>query len=230
MLEALTQRKNPVKLGIAVPSLGVWRAEFGLSFANMVAHMCSSLFEPDQERSVVLFTKKTSMLPRSRHEAIQDALMQNCTHLLFVDTDQTFPPDICHKLMAHKKPVMAANIAVKLIPSFPTARGRGPTAFGVPITSDPWKHGIEKVWRVGAGIMLIDLAIMEKIQKPWFEIRWNAEEEQHVGEDWFFCEQVEKAGFDIFIDHDVSRQIGHEGDFIYTHQHIPQIEEERKAA
>lgn len=230
MLESVTQKRSAVKLAIAVPSLGTWRAEFGLAFANMACFMCGSLFEADQDRSIVVLTKKTSMLPRSRHEALADALMQGCTHLLFLDSDQTFPPDICHKLMAHKKPVVAANIALKVMPSFPNARGRGPTAFGVPITSDPWKHGLEKVWRVGSGIMLIDLSIMEKIPKPWFEIRWNKDEEQYVGEDWFFCEQVEKAGFDIFIDHDVSRTVGHEGDFTYTHQHIPQIEEERKSA
>ena len=37
---------------------------------------------------------------------------------------------------------------------------------------------------------------------------------------------LEKAGYDTFIDHELSRQIGHVGNFQYTHAHIPAMQEE----
>lgn len=225
MLDLRVPSKPSVKLALCVPSAGTWKADFGMSFASMCVHLGSSLFEPDQDRQVVVLDKRTSMLPRSRQECLEDALLQSCTHALFLDTDQSFPADICHKLMAWKKPVVAANIALKCLPSFPNARQRGATAFGVPVTSDPHKHGLEKVWRVGTGIMLIDMAIMADIPKPWFEVRYDQKEGQYVGEDWCFCECVEKAGHAIYIDHDASRTVGHIGEYVFTHGNIPQIEQ-----
>ena len=224
MLESRTPVKTGVKLALCVPSAGTWKADFGMAFSSMCVYMSTNLFEPDQDRLVVVLDKRTSLLPRSRQECIEDALLQSCTHALFMDTDQSFPPDIAHKLMAWKKPVVACNIALKCLPSFPSARQRGSTAFGVPVTSDANKRGLEKVWRVGTGIMLIDLSIMAGIAKPWFEVRYNQAEGQYIGEDWDFCDRVEKAGHSIYIDHDASRAVGHIGEFVFTHANIPQVE------
>ena len=63
-----------------------------------------------------------------------------------------------------------------------------------------------------------------------FEIRWSDKHSQFVGEDWFFVQKVEQAGFDTFIDHDLSRHVGHVGNFQYTHSHIPVVEDLEKAA
>jgi hypothetical protein len=157
--------------------------------------------------------------------------MQNCTHALFIDTDQTFPMDAAHRLIAWKKPVVACNIPLKVMPSFPTARARSGSPFGTPIFSMGRDNivGLEKVWRVGAGVMMIDLSILEKIEKPWFEIRYSDKHAQFVGEDWYFVKKVEDAGFDVFIDHQLSRLVGHVGQFQYTHAHIPAVQEENAA-
>ncbi len=161
---------------------------------------------------------------------LQDAVMQDCTHALFLDSDQMFPPDTAHRLMKWKKPVVAANIALKTSPSFPTARLRGPTSFGVPLASTPDKKGIERVWRIGTGIMLIDLSVMKNIPLPWFEVLWDREAKVHQTEDWYLCSLFEKADADIYIDHDLSREVGHVGDFNYTHVNIPQLPAELRAA
>jgi hypothetical protein len=157
--------------------------------------------------------------------------MQDCTHALFLDTDQTFPMDTAHRLMRWNKPVVACNIPLKVIPSFPTARARGATPFGVPIFSNSKSNpqGLEKVWRVGSGIMMIDLSILVGIEKPWFEIRYSDKHSQFVGEDWYFVKKCEDAGVDVFIDHDLSRHVGHVGTFQYTHAHIPAVEQEAAA-
>ena len=217
--------KSPVRLALCIPSNGDWKADFGMSILQMCVYIASCPFAEGQERTVIVVDKRTSMLPRSRQESLEDALNQNCTHALFVDTDQVFPQDTAHRLIAWNKPIVACNIPLKMAPSFPTARARGATAFGIPITSEETKQGLEKVWRVGAGIMLIDLAILAKMPKPWFEIPFSAKNAQFVGEDWYFCGKAEAAGYDIYVDHTLSRQVGHVGNFTFTHAHIPKVDE-----
>src|SRR6185295_11500380 len=113
--------------------------------------------------------------------------------------------------------------------SFPTARQRGPMPQGIPVFSRG-KTGLEKVWRVGSGILLIDLALVRDIPKPWFEVRWSDKHNQFVGEDWYFLKKLEEAGHgDFYVDHDLSNSVEHVGDFSYGHQHIPLIEEKAAA-
>ena len=221
------------KLAICVPSTGTWFADFGYAMCQLCVFCSSKLFFEGFQREVVLIDKRTSNLPRSRHECLEDALMQDCTHALFLDTDQIFPMDTAHRLLQWNKPVVACNIPLKTIPSYPTARARGGdhNPFGTPIYSNGnSRMGLERVWRVGAGVMLIDLAIMKNIPKPWFEIRWSDKHNQMVGEDWYFLKKVEEAGHEIYIDHDLSRHIGHVGHFQYTHAHIPFVADEEMAA
>lgn len=220
-----------VKLAICIPSTGTWVADFGYCLAQLCVYCASQLFFEGSPLEVLLIDKRTSNLPRSRQECLEDALMQDCTHALFLDTDQVFPMDTAHRLLRWQKEVVACNIPLKTVPSYPTARSRSASPFGAPIYSNgnPPPSGIQKVWRVGSGVMLIDLSIMTKIAKPWFEIRYSDKHAQFVGEDWYFCKKAEDAGYDIYIDHELSRFIGHVGALQYVHGHIPVIEEAKAA-
>lgn len=218
-----------IKLALCLPSTGMWHADFGMSFAQLCVYLASNLFEVGQNRTAIVIDKRTSMLPQSRQECLEDALMQECTHACFIDTDQSFPPEIVHRLMAHKKPFVGCNIALKVHPSFPTARLRGPTPFGIPLTSESEKKGLEKVWRLGFGLVLMQLDFVKRLPKPWFELKFNHEAERFVGEDWHFCELLEKAGIDVLIDHDASRLVGHVGQYTFTHNDIPLVPQAQAA-
>ena len=67
--------------------------------------------------------------------------------------------------------------------------------------------------------MLIDLSIMSRVAKPWFKVEWGDESNQY-GEDWWFCQQFEKAGIPIFVDHELSWQVGHIGQMEYFHNMV----------
>jgi hypothetical protein len=227
----MSNTPNHTKLAIGIPSLGDWKADFGYSLAQMCVYMSAALFEEGQSREVLFIDKRTSNLPRSRQEILEDAVLQDCTHVLFLDSDQTFPMDTAHRLMRWKKSIVACNIPLKTIPSYPTARARGPSPFGVPILSNSPSNpmGLEKVWRVGSGVMMIDCSILKSMPKPWFELRYSDKHQQFVGEDWYFIKRAEDAGFETYIDHDLSRHIGHVGNFQYTHAQIPSVQEEKAA-
>lgn len=155
---------------------------------------------------------------------MQDAIDGDFTHLLFIDTDQTFPPDLAHRLASWGKPIVGCNIATKIIPSSPTARLKDPKwQGGKPLFTDPDSKGLVEVWRLGCGIMLINLDIIKPMPKPWFQILWHPEINDFIGEDWFFCEQVERAGHKIYVDQNVSKEIGHLGQLEFTHNLVGDV-------
>lgn len=205
------------RLAIAVPSGHTWPANFGMCLLNLTLHMVTHRIPGFDHNVVKVFNKRSSLLPKSRQEMIDDALAVGCTHLLFVDSDQEFPSNLVHMLARHGKNVVACNVATKVIPSSPTARNRNPDYEGGDVVfTNSDSTGLQQVWRIGTGVMLINLQIMKHIPKPWFHIEWYPKLNDFKGEDWFFCEQLEKAGVPIWIDHDASQAVGHIGHYTYS--------------
>jgi hypothetical protein len=207
-----------LKLVIAVPSRDEWLAKFGMSLLFMVQQLNNQIPGFAEQQAVVL-NKRGSILAQMRQKIIEQALAMQATHVLFVDSDQTFPADLVHRLLQHNVPVVACNVATKTIPSSPTARAKGDTPAGVPVPTLETSTGLQKVWRIGTGVMLIDLRIFKRpgMEAPWFSQRWDETIGEYVGEDWAFCEKLESAGVHIYIDHDVSKEIGHVGTMEYDH-------------
>lgn len=208
------------KLALAIPSGHTWEADFALSIVQLTMVMGRIQVPGYKGQMLQVINKRTSLLPKSRSELLDDALKCGCSHLLFVDSDQTFPGDLVHRMIKHKKPVIGCNIATKSVPSGPTARQYSKDWPGGDQVYSNGKSGIEKVWRLGCGIMLIDLSVLKEVPKPWFGVEWNKEMNEFVGEDWFFCQQLEKAGVEIWVDHDVSLEVGHVGSFTFTHDYV----------
>lgn len=221
-MSALDFRKLKVMFGI--PSLGSWTEQFGMCQAAMSKYFLQNEVQGFRKQEMIHLSVKGSILPRLRADIVKQALARKCTHLLFIDCDQTFPPQTLHRLLAGKKDVLAANVAVKRIPSAPTARKFHQTdPRGEVVYTDENNEGLEKVWRVGCGIMLINMKVFETIGAGCFEIRWRPEIQDYQGEDWSMCEAIEAAGFEIWIDHGLSNRVGHIGDYAYTHDVVGEL-------
>jgi hypothetical protein len=219
--------KKVFNLAIAIPSGALWHADFALCLTMMMLALQKHAVPGYTDRGVKIFNKRTSILPKSRHDLIQDALDAKCSHLLFVDTDQTFPAFLVHQLAAHDKRVIGCNIATKSIPASPTARNYNPNWVGGDLVySDPDSTGIEQVWRLGCGVMLIDLTIISQLRKPYFAVEWHEGMNDFIGEDWFFCQRLEEKAIPIYVDHDLSKQVGHVGSMTYTHDLVGTVKQE----
>jgi hypothetical protein len=211
-----TQRRQ-FNLALCLPSGHLWEADFGLSVALMVLAINKKPVPGYGPAALKIQNQRASLLPRSRQQMIQRSIQAGCSHALFIDSDQSFPAYLVHRLASHDLEVVGCNIATKCVPAGPTARKRHDTwAGGSPVYSNG-KMGLEKVWRLGCGIMLIKLEVFKKMPLPWFEIRYHHELDDFIGEDWFLCEQFEKAGVDIWVDHSLSLEIGHVGPYDYRH-------------
>ena len=61
---------------------------------------------------------------------------------------------------------------------------------------------------------------------PWFEFIYNRELKRRESEDHVFFMRAREAGFDVHVDHDLSKEVGHTGDFTYRLSHAVALEEE----
>ena len=224
MSQALEKFKT-LKVMIVIPSTGLWMADFGTSLCNMLAAF--SVFRVGEYKQQVALTMnvKGSILPKSRWFAVRDSLKEDVDYLLFVDSDQTFPRKSLHLLLSRRKDVVAANIATKQMPAQPTARNKDPkhpTGWS-PVYTDPDSPTLEKVDRIGCGIMLLSKKALQSIHPSHFDMKWIPEVDEIQGEDWSLCTALEKAGIDIWIDHELSNQVGHVGFYTYTHDDVGEL-------
>ncbi len=218
---------EPLNVVIGIPSGDTWCAEFGMSLLSMFVYYLGNPISGYDPPDGAVYSDRGSVLPMLRQKIVQKAIEKEATHLLFVDTDQVFPVSTLTRLLRHHKDVVACNIATKSIPASPTARKKTSDPKGFPIFTTEHSKGLERVWRIGTGVMLINLRIFSKMPKPWFPIEWAENGEQCVGEDWGFCKKLDHAGIPIYIDHELSWEIEHLGRLRYGHQHVllPAVEQ-----
>lgn len=224
-------RFKSVRVMVGVPSLmDLWHEKFSMSLCYMLTHWQHVPLGKFRNEEVKVESVKGSMLPNMRLDLVKRTRALNMTHLLFVDTDQTYPRDTLHRLIKHDVDVVACNIATKQIPAQPTARlwhpELGPRGVGEKLYNDPSK-GLQKVWRVGTGVMLIRLTVFDKIGLNVWGMPWQEGPQRYQGEDWSFVEACEKAGIDVYVDHAVSEEVKHWGLYGYDHNvvgetvHVP---------
>ena len=215
-----------ITVQVAVPSTGLWFADFGTSLCNMLAAWALFRFEDYDRQLALTMNVKGSILTKSRRLACEEAARHEADYLLFIDSDQTFPRKTLHKLLSHHVDCVACNIATKTIPAQPTARNKhesGDPKKWVTVYTDAESTGLEKVDRIGAGVMLLSRKAYEALKPGSFDMFWREDVQADQGEDWSMCEALTAAGISIYIDHDLSKEVGHVGFFTYTHDVVGEV-------
>src|SRR5512139_4338352 len=99
-----------MRVAIGVLSARDWKPQFGISLTHLFAHIAGH----DKTEGVGLIPYlNCSLVPRGRRVVVEDALRDGYTHLLFVDDDMYFPPEIFDHLSKHDKPMVAVNYQTK---------------------------------------------------------------------------------------------------------------------
>lgn len=195
-----------MKVYMTVCSCRDWKPQFGASLGRMM-YACGKagmevFFNPLQG---------TSVLPRARQLAMQDAINGGFTHFFSADDDMKFWPDLLLQLVARRLPVVGINYARKDGSGEMMACGLD----GRPIQSFD-RRGIEEAGWLPFGGILIDLAEMKGMELPWFETRWLPEQKDFMGEDYYFSMKARTHGMKLYVDHDASNKSTHVGDFEYN--------------
>ncbi len=186
----------------------------------------------------------SSLLSQGRQNLLTAAVTGGFTHLLMLDDDMTFPPDTASRLFAatvHKSLRVGGNNITDTYPD--CERLYWSSAIGVNATrrQNPRKieytatdmngatlesnglSGIVPVTSCGLSVFLLNVAALtnfcpDAIHMPWFEVVWSQNHNKYMGEDRYFCTMLSRAGFKIMIDQDLSQEIGHIGEFVYSYE------------
>lgn len=163
----------------------------------------ASLFALNRTHELAYLYCQGSVIQHQREDLAEAAMKAGADRLLWIDGDQTFPPDALDRLLSHNELFIGCNISTKRDPVGPTARGLDGSA----LWTGPEDKGTVEVGALGFGLCLISADVFRAVPRPWFDA---------VGEDYDFCRKARDAGFRIMLDHALSWEIGHVGERIYT--------------
>ncbi|MGB3830884.1 MAG: hypothetical protein WA975_03360 [Mesorhizobium sp.] len=193
------------RISICVPTRDLTAAEFTHSLVKMVGRFCTHFVGKGQAEIIELFDLGT-LLPDMRNTLARKSIELGATHILWLDSDMIFPEDTIERLYQHGKPIVAASYSQRKEPAKPVA-----AKDGVWVYTEEGSSGIEKVDFVGMGCMLVETAVYEAMDEPWHCLGWNEAKGTIVGEDVYFCRKAAQVGAETWIDHDLSKEIGHIG-------------------
>ena len=201
-------------IAVCTPARDQVHTNYTYCMVNMVAYHTLNTTD-----AISLKLMQGTIIQNQRADLCLDAMAEGCTHILFIDSDMTFPQDMVQRLLKHDKEIVAANCARRRMPTGPTAQLYKENGERELVWTMPESTGLQEVGSVGMGVMLIKANVFAALAEPWFETPWRHDKRGYIGEDVYFCQKAAAAGFKIWIDHDVSKEIGHIGTFEFKHDH-----------
>jgi hypothetical protein len=136
-----------------------------------------------------------------RTALVGEALSFEADHILWLDDDQTFPPDTLFRLLKHRLPMVGCNPRMRTSPDVPIGAAYNLIA-GERRRLQPKSEGLEEVEYLGLGVTLTSIEIFRQIPQPWFVMGPQ-------GEDGHLCELLRARGISPIVDHGLSLEVGH---------------------
>ena len=149
-------------------------------------------------------------LSENRTYCVAQARQNDCTHLLFIDDDMVFPRDTLDTLLAHGKDIVGTVASSRMI----TEGTHITLKNGETLQKKDVPDKLFQVKALGTAVLLINLSVFEKIDKPFFHTKTHENGFTLMGEDYWFCERAEEKEIEIWVDPKI--KILHIGDMNYT--------------
>jgi len=207
-----TVRVMKIKLQISVMSARGWSPMFGHCYTSMIQHvMRNGIKNFELDEIIIDTTSGQSLIHDGRHQACVQAMQKGCTHILMLDDDMQFTPDLLDIFFNRRVAIIAANCL----------RKRDQQAEPTAIKLDNTIHfpenrtDMEEVLQVGTGIILISLNAIRHLPYPYFSSPWIDSINSHMGEDYYFCKKAREHGLKVHVDNLVSNASAHMGEFAF---------------
>ncbi len=195
-LAGIAGLKQDLKIMIAVPTQEMARRADFYDYFNM-------LQKP--EGTVCTFAHGQSPA-RNRNIMIRQALENECTHILFLDDDMAFKPNLLEQLLSHGKDIVSGLYLMRNYPHFPVMfdasydDGRCKFSF-----LDNGRTGLVEAVNFGLGACLIKTDVFKNMPDPWITL--GELDKDHWCDDIAFFNRARKAGYKLYIDLDCP--VGH---------------------
>lgn len=200
------------RVAVCIASSGNCKTQFANALLGLFTYFSSKPLMPEQpEQYITAILVESSSLAYNQHALLVKAREWKATHILWVEDDMTFPHDALHRLFARRQPWVGANYPMRSGPPFEyTALALD----GQRVFTGPESTGLEECLYTGYGVTLMDITIFDKIEMPYFEMPW-ASGNEYATSDSYLAKKIREAGIPIYVDHDLSKQIGHIGNHTY---------------
>jgi hypothetical protein len=197
----------PTSVAILVPTKDTVYSHFSYSLCNLVKTTTQMGIE------TYLFFDSSTILINQREHLIDQAIDINAEWVLWLDSDMMFPSTTLLRLLAHKQDIVACNYMKRSYP-LKTVAYTDTTDWETWI---PLKNVDELVTAeaVGMGCLLMKTEIFKTLEKPYFEYTYQSETKDWGGEDFTLFRKLNKLGYELKIDMNLSNEIYHIGTFAY---------------
>ena len=187
---------------ICIPTNGMMHSLSAFCLTNAIR------FTEKQGIPVVLEMDAGTVLSNQRQVLLDSAInTHQADHVMWFDSDMTFPEDVIVRLLEHNKNVVCATYSKRVEPFHATAFYNINPVEPVDVSG----HGLAEIKYTGMGCVLMKANVINEIPSPHFPLKWHAPSSSWHGEDMGFCEVLSQNNVKIFCDLDLSREIGHLG-------------------
>ena len=135
---------------------------------------------------------------KSRNILINAAKEQECTHILFIDDDMTYPADGLTKLLEHDLDVVSGVYLSRSYPHqsvvFDLADDDG-LACPMYLIDKP---SLKPIVAAGFGFLLVKMSVFDKMDEPY--VRLGEMDVEEWCDDLGFCKRMREAGIQLYAD------------------------------
>lgn len=146
-----------------------------------------------------------------RHNVAMNEAMFNFDKILFMDTDQTYPPDYLVRMLAHKEPVVTALDVSRYHPYEFTIydidgeeQRYGETVPRFEPVTPPVDKRVFECDITGTAALMLDVEVLDSLRHPFFkDIYDNTGCVRVMPDDFYFFWQLNKAGIRVTVDQSI---------------------------
>lgn len=175
-----------------------------------LAKTLQELEEPDTEEEYSVRVNHSYLQPvdANRNEMVKGFLdTEDAEWLLMIDNDVVPPPDVL-SMVEHGRPVVSATVCIRknLVPEPIIVKEQGSQYRQVGLgeyEDEVRDDGLLPVDGMGTGCLLLHRSVLEGMEPPWFNFKYNEYGGLRLGEDFAFSRKLNDANVPLFVDTEI---------------------------
>jgi len=195
---------------IAVPAMEMVNAEFAQHLAMAAANMVANGIRINCAFNI------GSVITIARRNLTEIFLKSDFDYIWWVDSDMKFPIDTPLRLLARNKEVVGVNYRRRRFPNPNFTGMMGSPGSYTEFKTTENSPDMEEIDVLPHGCVLVKREVYEKVPQPHYIQEYVPDLNLEIGEDIYFCQQVKKAGYTVWCDQKLSREVAHIGIFHFN--------------
>ena len=208
---ATPQPGRPPSIMIAVPAMEMVNAEFAQHLAMAAANMVANGIRINCAFNI------GSVITIARRNLVDIFLQSDFDYIWWVDSDMKFPIDAPMRLLKRNVEIVGCNYRRRRFPNANfTGMSGAPGTYTEFVTTDQ-SPPMELIDVLPHGCVLVKREVYEKVAQPHYLQDYIPEMNLEIGEDIYFCQKAQAAGYKVWCDQELSREISHIGIFHFNY-------------